>query len=97
MELWPGNRADPRAVTWGLRILDKGGLGLKAPHGPAGPRLNFFFVKINNNFFFFKILSARGELAGPRLGADGEGPAAAAGGGGGGGVTALAAAEAFAV
>ena len=24
MELWPGNCAEPRAVTWGLRILDKG-------------------------------------------------------------------------
>ena len=32
MESWPGNRAEPRAVTWGLRILDKRRLGIKVPH-----------------------------------------------------------------
>ena len=32
MELQPENWAGPRAVTWGLRILDKGEVGLKVPH-----------------------------------------------------------------
>ena len=27
--------AEPRAVAWGLRILDKGRLGIKMPHGPG--------------------------------------------------------------
>ena len=35
MELSPGNRAGPRAVTWGLSILDKGGLGFEVPHEPG--------------------------------------------------------------
>ena len=30
-----GNWAGPRAVTWGLRILKKGRLGLKMPHEPG--------------------------------------------------------------
>ena len=32
MELQPGSWAEPRAVTWGLRILDGGRLVLEAPH-----------------------------------------------------------------
>ena len=35
MESQPGNWAEQRAVTWRLRILDKGRLGLKGPHEPG--------------------------------------------------------------
>ena len=31
----PGNWAEPRAVTWGLRILDNGRLGLYVPYEPG--------------------------------------------------------------
>ena len=45
MELYPGNWAEPRAMTWGMRILDKPKMGLNVPHEPRNPGITVLLHK----------------------------------------------------